>query len=1079
MNILKKTLSFTCIFFIYSSFAQTNIFTTPNTYRSTSNTHYWKNNKPYADYWQQDVHYKIIAHIDDTLDKISGSYYELTYWNNSPHTLNEMYFHVFQNAFVKGSYYENLIKNNKQPIHLGKYEAEGLGTTIENIRVNNQLVKTELDNTILKINLPQPLKSGDSVVVTLNFDTYFDTGSMRRRMKMYLTDSTKHYDGVFWYPTVCVYDKKLTWDTDQHLDKEFYHNFGTFDIALTLPQEYVVEATGHLINHSEVLPDSLRKKLDLKNFAKKPFNEKSSIITPREYGKMKTWIYHAENVHNFAFTADPLYRIGEVSWNGVRVIALAQEPHASKWQLSAWFTAQVIRVYSTDFGMYDWPKIIVADAKDGMEYPMLTLDNGTYPQHQYLLSHEVGHMWFYGMVGSNETYRAFLDEGFTQFLTVWSMDKIVGSKRQRIHRSKFVQNHLDSTNNRYDYLYNPYLNHVTDNRDEPLNTHSCAFNGAVRHGGNYGLVYYKTGTMLFNLKYILGDSLFLSAMKHYVQKWKFKHPYPEDFRDAIIEHTQIDLNWFFDEWLETTKNINYSIQRVKQKKENDIYINRISLERKGRMHMPIRLTCTYENGNNKSYYIPNTWYSPNDSSIKLPKWYGWDLLQPNYTFTDTSVSKLKQIKIDSEELLADYDLTNNLWKKKGFSTWQFDHRVPSYKQWTVQRNYWRPDIWYNGFDGVQVGLHINGSYFNKYKYGVTAWGNTRLGQNLYTDNGTSPTYFSFQAKYQRSLNMISRDLSNSYYLSYYGGITRIQTGLEKLFKKQDRTNPNYFKAFTNINYLINEKSTYNYLLYPSDYGVGDGNSEKVNSFIQFGFTQYYQYNKGKGEYTFQIRTPFVGSNYNYSQLTLESKNTCKEINKIDIRSRLFSQIGLQNIPYESALYAGGANTEQLIQNRLTRAIGWVPYEWLNYSTSANHFQFGGGLNLRGYAGNLLAETHKDNSGIDTIVYAYRGNSGASWNLEIELDQLTPLKAKGITKNIHLDYYFLTDIGIMRFQALNQYYWSKIYIDAGFGLASTIKFSPYDINPLIIRADFPVYINQPGTQENNFEFRYVLSVQRSF
>ena len=111
---------------------------------------------------------------------------------------------------------------------------------------------------------------------------------------------------------------------------------------------------------------------------------------------MKTWQYHAENVHNFAFTADPTYRIGEVLWKGVRCIALAQEPNAWGWQQSAYFTAQVIRIYSEDFGMYDWPKIIVADAKDGMEYPMITLDGGTYPRHQSLLAHEVGHMWFYG-----------------------------------------------------------------------------------------------------------------------------------------------------------------------------------------------------------------------------------------------------------------------------------------------------------------------------------------------------------------------------------------------------------------------------------------------------------------------------------------------------------------------------------------------------------------------------------------------------------------------------------------------------------------------------------------------------------
>jgi hypothetical protein len=226
---------------------------------------------------------------------------------------------------------------------------------------------------------------------------------------------------VHWYPRICVYDRKFGWDTDQHLGKEFYGDFGSFEVALTFASNYIVEATGYLENEQEVMPKSLREKLDIKNFANKPWEEKASVIIPYIEGDKKTWKYYAINVHDFAFTADPNYRIGEVmavvNGQSVRCIALAQEGHAGYWQNAAEYTKKIIETFSRDFSPYIWPKIIVADARDGMEYPMLTLDGGYDPSYRDLLIHEVGHMWYFGMVGNNETYRASLDEGFTQFLT--------------------------------------------------------------------------------------------------------------------------------------------------------------------------------------------------------------------------------------------------------------------------------------------------------------------------------------------------------------------------------------------------------------------------------------------------------------------------------------------------------------------------------------------------------------------------------------------------------------------------------------------------------------------------------------
>jgi hypothetical protein len=1069
----------------YMLFAQESqdIFTTENQYRTSKNPYYWKNRKPYEGYWQQDVHYKIEAEIIDSLDIIDGKRYELTYWNNSPFELKELFFHLHENAFQPGSHYHNLHENNHSKVKFGKYEEKGLGTTIDHLKVNNQAVRTELDNTILKVFLNEPLRSGDSLVVTCTFKTYWDTGGMRRRNKTYEAYGYKHFDGVHWYPIISVYDMKFGWGTDQHLDKEYYANFGTFDIALTFPQEYIVEATGNLVNTQEVMPDSLRKKLDIKNFAKKPFKEAPSVIIPREPGKTKTWIYHAENVHNFAFTADPTYRIGEHNWKGIKVITLAQEPHASRWQQSGWYTREVIRVYSEDFGMYAWPKIIIADAKDGMEYPMLTLDNGTWPQHQSLLAHEVGHMWFYGMVGSNETYRAMLDEGFTQFLTVWAMDKILGPVRDRIGNNKYIDKYIDSSNTRYENLYYPYINHVVEDYDEPLNTHSSAFNGAIRHGGNYGLVYYKAGVMLYNLRYVLGDSLFLNAMQHYFHKWKFAHPYPEDFRQAIIEYTQTDLNWFFDQWIETTKHIDYSIDKVKRKKRKGSteLEYEITFKRKGRMQMPIDFTVTTKDNQTHHYHIPNTWFVKDSvNKTVLPKWYGWDLLHPTYTTTLSFSSPVKTIDIDPTRILADADLTNNKWGRHGIRTTQFDHRVPNLIRWDKQRNFIRPDLWYNRIDGIQPGIHGEGSYLGKYSYAATLWLNTTLG---HWDKGTvnyiryMPVAFTTYAK--ASTHKFWRHSSVYEDISYYGGIASFKLGLDKTFRKQDQRNKRYSRLSFYAKYLYNNRMYDQYLLYPEMWGNGQYSPRMNNSSFNISYFKNYFFDKGNGEFTISARTPFINSDYNYSWINVNNL-TNVNLSKFEIRSRVFAQMGFSTqYPLESVLMLSGANSEELLENKYTRAGGFVPTNWLGHGASTNHFHYSGGLNLRGYSGYQAPEQYKP-SAQDSTFMGYYSNSGASWNLEIDFDKFVKITPKGLAKNLKLDTYLFSDMGVLVYQhSKDTYFPGSFRMNAGIGTAFTIKFSPYQISPLTVRFDMPLFLNTPPPGQEYFQFRYVIGINRAF
>jgi aminopeptidase N len=183
--------------------------------------------------------------------------------------------------------------------------------------------------------------------------------------------------------------------------------------------------------------------------------------------------------------------------------------------------------------------MICADAQDGMEYPMLTLDGGWDPNYRTLFIHEMTHNWFMGMVGSNENYRAFLDEGFTQFYTADTYQFIDGAiekepEPKSNYIAKFTEPKRVLDNEIY---YSFYNNTVIKGEETPLNTHSDDFNGGIRHGGGYGQVYTKTAAMLKNLEYVLGRALFDKVMQHYFNQWKFCHPYPEDFRNSIIQES--------------------------------------------------------------------------------------------------------------------------------------------------------------------------------------------------------------------------------------------------------------------------------------------------------------------------------------------------------------------------------------------------------------------------------------------------------------------------------------------------------------------------------------------------------------
>ncbi len=1028
----------------------------PNTFRQADNPYYWKNKLPYPGYWQQDVHYTINVRLDEVKNLAQGSV-ELTYWNNSPDTLREAFFHLYANAAQPNSYMAQMSGRGNRP--LGKQRGTDVGT----MTMDGRPVQTEVDNTVMRATLPTPIPPGASVVFKYDFTTYW--GGMGR-MKLYKQWGFKHFDGTQWYPRISVYDRKFGWDTQQHLGHEFYGDFGSFDVALDMPNDMVVEATGWLQNPEEVMPAELRKKLDLANFKDKPWDSPPSVITPYQPGVRKVWKYHAENVHDFAFTADPTYRIGEAEWNGIKCIALAAEPHAAKWQNAADYAAKCIQAHSTYVGMYGYPKMVVADAEDGMEYPMLTLDSDEDPSYRSLFMHEIGHNWFFGMVGNNETYRAMLDEGFTQFIETVGMGHLgEDTLVEAPSRSAYVRRHTDPMLARDRLTYFSYMRAAVRDELPPINTHSDEF---TKQPTGYRMVYYKTSAMLFNLQYVLGDSLFNAALQHYFGQWKFKHPYIEDFRQSFISFTHVDLNWFFDQWIDTGKRLDYAIKSVKNR--NADAGQQIHFRRKGEMQMPLEFQVKANDGKAYNYLIPNNWFVKATQATVLPRWIGFDELQRDYIAHLDIPSGIADVRIDTSYRLGDANMLNNSLRIPFESS--FDSHIFNMPNWRTYEGFVRPDVWYNGYDGAKVGVHFNSNYM-RYKHQVwfSAWLNTGLGQHLpHGAVNTAYTPISFNFKYENGTESLLHGSSVHVAARMLDGLERYEGGFKWDIPFSGTS------LYTNMKFLLRRDSAdLTYLLYPDRWEL-----HALNSTWNTGME--HQWDRGNGTLAIEVRTAGIGAANPFAAATATAKHTTK-LGKLKLHTRMVAQYGTGSTPRESQLYLAGASPEEMMENKYVRSIGFVPNDWLGYGAGMNHFQQGGGLGLRGYAGYLAPEATP--TGHTLLTYA--GNTGAALNGELDIDGLVRFKPGKLAEYLHLDVYLFGDVGTMGYRTTTDLGTPQIKLalpraDAGLGAALTIKkFGPLmDIKPLTLRFDMPLVLSSiPAGETEHVAFRYVVGVGRSF
>lgn len=473
--------------------------------------------------WQQQVDYEIDVTLDDENHFLNGEV-KLTYTNNSPQALDFIYFHIWPNAYKNRNtaFAKQMEQNGDLSFYYSKPEEKGYLDSL-NFKANGKSLTYETTEHIdvIKVNLSEALKSGQSVKLSTSFRVKIPKVFSR------LGHQNQDYFITQWYPKPAVYDVN-GWNQMPYLNQgEFYSEFGSFKVNIKLPDNYVIAATGECANSAEFDPSG---------------KDGLGDSVPPSSSRFKTVSFTANNVHDFAWFASK--RFGYVSKTITigeqEVIArvIASEP--SKSDLDHIETA--ITYYSENVGEYPYSHATVVHgelkAGGGMEYPMITICDF---MGEEVIVHEVGHNWFYGILGSNERLYPWMDESINSYYEGKAMNK---GEKPKSGINEFLMEALAKD----ELIYGEYQ--------------GASLRSEEFTGNNYGISVYGLGAKAFgHLESYLGAELFKKCMTTYYNEWKFKHPLPDDMKNSFEKTSGQDLHWFFDELLTQDRKLDYALEK--------------------------------------------------------------------------------------------------------------------------------------------------------------------------------------------------------------------------------------------------------------------------------------------------------------------------------------------------------------------------------------------------------------------------------------------------------------------------------------------------------------------------------------
>ena len=558
-------------------------------------------------YFQQDVAYKINVDLNTETKMLKGVQ-NFTYKNNSPDKLDYIWFHLYPNAFKDQStpYAKQMVKERRWDFAESKPEEKGWMTA--EFKSNGKILKQELKEDAIdevKVYLDRSLNPGESISLEIPFEVKLPKVFSR------IGYETTGFAITQWYPKVVVYDK-YGWHPDSYLDQgEFYGEFGTFDVTFTLPRNYVMDATGLLEDSpaEQAFMDSLANDLttyySLSDSARTSYRKNLTEIrsSKLDLSSRKTVSFHAENVQDFAMFCSKDASVQKMTnSDGVVSYVLIQPSNLDSWKDAAKFAQETLEYYGKYVGKYPHPKASVVDgaldAGGGMEYPMITVISSPNPDGLLLLdmviTHEVGHNWFQGILGSNERANAWMDEGMNSFYEMKTMDAKYGRDKSFIidpDKIPAIGSFLRPLGEREYFITGLHVI-MWKGVDKPNNLPAPEYDT----NGNEVIVYHKTAMTMSGLQWYLGEQKYDRLVQTYFEKWKFKHPYPEDFYALASEIAGEDLTWFFDQWMKTTKYNDFVVDDITTSKSGDQYRTIVKIKNKGTMTMPSPVFLTTESG---------------------------------------------------------------------------------------------------------------------------------------------------------------------------------------------------------------------------------------------------------------------------------------------------------------------------------------------------------------------------------------------------------------------------------------------------------------------------------------------------
>ena len=575
------------------------------------------------DYWQQRVEYKININFDHESHQFLGDQ-NLIYYNNSRDTITKVFFHLYFNAFQPGSMMDVRSRSLPDPDRrvmdrISKLNEDEIGFhEIKKIQQNGKDLKYHVQGTILEVELIDPLLPNES---TEFYMEYFSQVPVQIRRSGRNNKEGIDYSMAQWFPKIAEYDRK-GWHAHPYIAREFYAPWGDFDVSISINKNYIIAATGIL--QSKV-------------------KEKNNYI----------WNFKVKNVHDFVWAADPDYvhDILKVDSENLELhfyYLETNEDMVKNWKRLQDDASKAFKFMNKIFGKYPYTKYSIIQGGDGgMEYPMATLITGerSYPSLLSVTIHEALHSWYQMLLGTNESYLAWMDEGFTSFAQNITQIYLFND----IYKLDLV-NPLKKS-------YERYYSFIKSGLEEPLSTHSDHFSTNQA----YGVGSYTKGAMfLMQLGYIIGEDILFKALKRYYNEWKYKHPDEYDFIRIMEKESGIELDWYIDYWINTTHTIDYSLE-IKEKNENKISI---SVNKIGKIPMPIEIEVLYEDFSKENIYIPLSIMRGKKKNDPKKQEYilldDWEWVNNTYEIDfDTKIKKIKKIEINPSGKMADIDQSNN------------------------------------------------------------------------------------------------------------------------------------------------------------------------------------------------------------------------------------------------------------------------------------------------------------------------------------------------------------------------------------------------------------------------------------